>query len=119
MADPPTHSHVQEPLSLAVAQEGAELAGEDVVVDGDQEVLVELEGRGKLGHELPHAVQELGEDGRSLLGISCQVTTPTVVCGRGKTNVGSGLEISMVRCGWDWDMVHTMSVGMMNVVRCV
>lgn len=48
-----------------------------MVMEGDKEVLVELESSGKLHQELPDAVQELSEDWRGLPGIACQVTTPT------------------------------------------
>lgn len=71
MACSATHSHIQEPLSLTVSQEGAKLTGEDMMVEGDEEVLVELEGRGKLHHDLPHTVQELCEDRRCLFNVTC------------------------------------------------
>ncbi len=76
---PPTHSHVKKSLSLAVAEKGAKLTGEDVVVNGDEEMLVELESRGKLNHQLPNTIQELSEDWGCLSSISGQVTTP-VTC---------------------------------------
>ena len=41
-----------------------------------QEVLVELEGSGELHHDLPHTLQELGEDGGGVPGVSGQVPTP-------------------------------------------
>ena len=34
-----------------------------MIVESDQELLVELEGRGELNHHLPHTLKELGEDG--------------------------------------------------------
>lgn len=77
-----THSHCVQraphvpSLLLAVAQEGPELAGVDVTVDGNQEALVELEGTGELLGQLPHALQELVDDRRHLLGISVQVSVP-------------------------------------------
>lgn len=61
---------------LAVSQEGPELAGVHVIVDGDQEALVELKGAGELLGQLPHALQELVYDWRDLLGIPVQVSVP-------------------------------------------
>lgn len=53
-------------LPLTVAKEGAKLVRVDVVVEGDKELLVELESRRELNHHLPHTLQELGENGRRL-----------------------------------------------------
>lgn len=48
-----------------------------MVKDGQEESLVELEGAGKLQHQLPHTLQKLGEYWRHLLGIhTVQVATP-------------------------------------------
>ena len=38
-----------------------------MVEDGDQEMLVELKGVGKLFSHLPHTVNELDKDGRPLV----------------------------------------------------
>lgn len=40
-----------------------------MAVNGDEEPLVELEGTGELLHELPHAFQQLINDGRHLFGV--------------------------------------------------
>lgn len=64
------HVHVQKAVSLTVGQEGAKLAGVDVMVEGDEEVLVELEGGGKLDRHLIHTVQELCEDWRRVTNIA-------------------------------------------------
>ena len=45
-------------------------------MQGEQEVLVELEGGGELEHHLPHTLQELREDGRGVSGVSSQVPIP-------------------------------------------
>lgn len=58
-----------KPVFLAVADEGAELARVDVIVQRQQVALVELEGAGELLQQLPHAVDELAEHGRHLLGV--------------------------------------------------
>ena len=50
-----------KPVFLAVADEGAELARVDVIVQRQQVALVELEGAGELLQQLPHAVDELPE----------------------------------------------------------
>ena len=47
-----------------------------MIMKGDQELLIELEGRGELDHHLPHTLQELGEDGGRLTHIPSQVTIP-------------------------------------------
>ena len=47
-----------------------------MVVESDEKVFVELEGGGELQGDLPHAVQELGEDRRSLLLLHHSVSTP-------------------------------------------
>lgn len=47
-----------------------------MAVNGDEESLVELKGTGELLHELPHALQELIDDGRYLFGVSDQVVAP-------------------------------------------
>ncbi len=47
-----------------------------MAVNGDEEPLVELKGTGELLHELPHALQELIDDGRHLFGVSDQVVAP-------------------------------------------
>ena len=47
-----------------------------MVMEGEQEVLVELEGGWELDHHLPHTVQELGEDGGRLSGVSSQMAVP-------------------------------------------
>lgn len=44
--------------------------------DGDEEVLVELEGTRELLRQLPHALQELIDDRRLLLRIAVQVSVP-------------------------------------------
>ena len=54
---------MQHPLPFVISQEGAKLAGVGMVMEGDKKVLVELECCGELDHDLPHAVQELSEDG--------------------------------------------------------
>ena len=64
------------PLSLVVPDEVAILAGVHVVVDGDEEPLVELEGAGELLRQLPHTLQELVHDRGHLLGVPVQVVTP-------------------------------------------
>ena len=75
-----THKHTHRPLLqsllLAVAEEGSELSGVGVVVERNQEVLVELEGGGHLHHHLPHALQELGEDGAGFLLLHHHMATP-------------------------------------------
>lgn len=63
-------------LPLTVANKVSILTGIDVVVNGDQELLVVLEGTGKLLHQLPQALQELIDDGRNLFGVSIQVAAP-------------------------------------------
>jgi len=65
-----------QPLALVVADKVAVLAGVGVVVDGDEEPLVELEGTGELIHQLPHTLQELVHDRRHLLGVPVQVVAP-------------------------------------------
>lgn len=72
---------MQQSLLLIVSQESAKLAGIDMVVESDEEVLIELKGRGELEHDLPDTVQELGEDWGGLSNLPCQMTTPTV-CGK-------------------------------------
>ena len=67
---------MQEPISLTVSEESAELAGIDVVVEDDEEVLIKLEGRGKLEHHLPHTVQELRKNGGRVPTVPSKVTTP-------------------------------------------
>ena len=47
-----------------------------MVVERNQEVLVELEGGGHLHHHLPHALQELGEDGAGFLLLYHRMATP-------------------------------------------
>lgn len=47
-----------------------------MAVNGDEEPLIELKGTGELLHELPHALQELIDDGRHLFGVSDQVVAP-------------------------------------------
>lgn len=64
------------PFLLTVSQEGTKLIGVDVIVESDQELLVELEGRWELDHHLPHTLQELGEDWGRLAHIPRQVTIP-------------------------------------------
>jgi hypothetical protein len=70
---------VEHSFSLVVAEESAKLARVYVVVYGDKEVLVELKSCRELYQELPHTVQELGEDWRGFSDITCQVTTPTKI----------------------------------------
>lgn len=41
-----------------------------MAVNGDEEPLVELKGTGELLHELPHALQQLIDDGRYLFRVS-------------------------------------------------
>lgn len=49
-------------LSLAVGQEAGEEWQVDAVVQGQQEVICQLEARGVLGQQLPNTVQEEQED---------------------------------------------------------
>lgn len=49
-------------LSLAVGQEAGEEWQVDAVVQGQQEVVCQLEARGILGQQLPNTVQEEQED---------------------------------------------------------
>lgn len=49
-------------LALAVCQEGGEERQLDAVVQGQQEVISQLETRAKLGPQLPNTVQEEQED---------------------------------------------------------
>ena len=49
-------------LSLAVGQEAGEEWQVDAVVQGQQEVICQLEARGILGQQLPDTVQEEQED---------------------------------------------------------
>lgn len=53
-------------LAIRVAQEGAKTTGEQVFQDGHEEQLVKLKLLGALGPDLPHRVDPLQEDGRSL-----------------------------------------------------
>ena len=62
-------------LSLRVVEECAKEARVEVVQYGDEEVLVELESVWKLARDLPNAVDELEEHGRS---VSIRVTVVTV-----------------------------------------
>lgn len=64
------------PLPLVVADEVSKLAGVDVLVNSDQELLVVFKGTGELLHQLPHALQELIDDRRHLFGIASQVVAP-------------------------------------------
>lgn len=57
-------------------KEVAELAGVDVVVDLEKEMLVKLKGAGELLHELPDALHELREDGGHFFGVTVQMATP-------------------------------------------
>ena len=47
-----------------------------MVVEEDKEVLIELKDGGELHHQLPNALQELGEDGRLLTAVCLYVATP-------------------------------------------
>ena len=67
---------MKESFSLVVTQKSAKLTGKDMVMEGNQEVLVELKSCGKLDHNLPHTVQELCENWGRLTDITSQVTTP-------------------------------------------
>ena len=49
-------------LSLAVCQKGGEERQVDAVVQSQQEVICQLEARGKLEPQLPNTVQEEQED---------------------------------------------------------
>lgn len=71
------------PLPLVVADEVPELAGVDVAVNRDQEILVVFEGAGELLHQLPHALQELIDNRRHLFGVSRQL----VASGEGRHSV--------------------------------
>lgn len=51
-------------LSLAVGQKAGEEWQVDAVVQGQQEVIRQLEARGILGQQLPNAVQKEQEDWR-------------------------------------------------------
>ena len=73
------HIHMQQSLPLVVAQESTKLAGVDVIMEGDEEVLVELKRCWELDHDLPDTVQELCENWRGFPNLPCQVTTPTVI----------------------------------------
>lgn len=44
-----------------------------MIVNGDEEFLSELKRTGQLLHQLPHTLQELGDDRRRLLRVSNQV----------------------------------------------
>ena len=50
-------------LLVAVVEEGAEQAGVEVVENESEKVFVKLKRVGKLVRHLPHAVDELQEDG--------------------------------------------------------
>ena len=52
-------------LALAIEEEVAEAAGEEVVRQEQEQARVELEGARELRHQLPHAVQELKGGGGS------------------------------------------------------
>ena len=54
-------------LFIAVVEEGAEETWVEVVQDESEEVLVELERVGELVCHLPHAVDELQENGRPIV----------------------------------------------------
>ena len=55
---------------------------------GDEKVLVELEGTGKLFQQLPHAVDELDENGRPLVVVMVTVAmADTLTPGEDKTRV--------------------------------
>jgi len=56
-------------IFLAISDERAVLAREDVTVKFDQEVLVELERAGELVGELPDRLEELRKDGRFFFGV--------------------------------------------------
>lgn len=56
-------------LFVAVVEEGAEETWVEVVQDKSEEVLVKLERVGELICHLPHAVDELQEDGRPIVVI--------------------------------------------------
>ena len=61
------HYAVLPPFALRVVEEGAEEAGVEVVEQEREEVLVELERVRELVGDLPHAVDELQEHGRSVV----------------------------------------------------
>ncbi len=46
-----------------------------MAVNGDEEPFVELKGTGELLHELPHALQQLINNGRYLFGVTHQMVT--------------------------------------------
>ena len=56
-----------------------------VIQNGDQEVLVELEGIRELFRHLPHTVYELNEDGRSLVIPVVLVTVTNALCRQKRT----------------------------------
>lgn len=74
-----THSLQLLSLPLVVPQEVSKLTGVHVLVDLDEEPLAELEGLRELLRQLPHTLQELGEDGRYLLRVAIQLVTPEEV----------------------------------------
>lgn len=55
---------------FAASDEGAKLAGEDVVMEREQVPFIELERHRKLLSQLPDAVDELRKDRRHLLRIN-------------------------------------------------
>lgn len=56
-----------------------------MAVNGDEESLIELEGTGELLGELPHAFQQLIDDGRRLLWVP-----DLVVASEGRRGIGGG-----------------------------
>ena len=71
-----THTPLVSPLFLTVPEESSKLAGIGVVVQGHQEVFIELEGSGELLDHLPHTVQKLCENWRGLLLLHGNMATP-------------------------------------------
>ena len=45
-------------------------------MEGDEELLVELAGRGELHHHLPHTLQELRQNGRLFPGLPGKMAAP-------------------------------------------
>lgn len=64
-----SHSLQLRSLFLAVADEVPKLAGVHMVMDFDEVPFVELESTRVLLHQVPEALNKLGEDWRHLLGV--------------------------------------------------
>lgn len=73
---PLPHSLLLHPLFLTVSQKGTELTGVEVGVEGEQQVLIELEGCRVLNSNLPYTFKELRKYWGGIAAVTSKMTTP-------------------------------------------